>query len=195
MQSERNSHTTWRVGLGGGWALAVASLLALAPRPAAAGGGDPEPQVSGIGVSTASDRTPEAPLHVVGARPATRERVAAAVLPTAWVPSSPTVSASPRCPVHDLELARRLFHNADRDRDGAISVREARRSGIGHREFRAFDLDRREGLSSDEFVAGYRRLAAAAGRAIAGDLQAEATRLEALRQGTGPGLLGLSGPR
>ena len=81
-----------------------------------------------------------------------------------------------------LRGARALFQRVDQDRNGLLDTRESDHAGIDARTLPGFDVDSDGSLSWEEFVVGHRQVRAGAGKPIASDLEAEATRLQALRR-------------
>jgi hypothetical protein len=115
-------------------------------------------------------------------RPAA-ERPAAEGSPAAGSGPAPATRPAATAPKgHDLARVRSLFQAADTDRSGSVDSAEALRAGVSAREFTSFDADGSGAVSGDEFVVGFRTLAGAAGQPVADDLQAEATRIAALRR-------------
>ena len=118
---------------------------------------------------------------VVGARPVAAPSSTRARFLAPRPQRTPSGSGAGGGHTHDLARARSLFAGADLDGNDQISTEEARLAGIGNSQFAGFDTDGSGGVSRDEFVAGYRALAASAGRSVESDLLAEATRVEAQR--------------
>jgi hypothetical protein len=81
-----------------------------------------------------------------------------------------------------LQGARALFQRVDQDRSGQLDTQEGDHAGIDARALPGFDVDQNGSLSWEEFVVGHRQARARAGKAVAADLDAEATRLQALRR-------------
>lgn len=90
-------------------------------------------------------------------------------------------TASKQPPVQ-LSEVRALFGRVDADGNARLSVTEADHGGIDGREHARFDHDGDRGLSLDEFVVAKRLMLARGGRAVAADLEAESTRVLALRR-------------
>ena len=135
---------------------------------------------SGRGPAAQRGATPE--VRVVGARPTSSAPAASVVLPPAAPDLGPAARRGAAAVRHDLARARALFSTADVDEDGTIDRAEARRAALGRRQFSTFDADSDGRVSADDFVVGYQALVAAAGRPVASDLVAEATRLSVLRR-------------
>jgi hypothetical protein len=113
----------------------------------------------------------------------------------AWAPAQTTGKApqkgkqeapkDPKAPksrtaVTTLQDARGAFVRVDGDRNRVLTEAEAAKAALDRKAFRAADLDGDKKLSQDEFIVGYHRMLAGRRRAVASDLEAESTRLQAL---------------
>ena len=83
---------------------------------------------------------------------------------------------------HTLAQARSIFSRSDANKDSRISLAESRAMGVSPAEFGSFDTDGDALVGNDEFLVGYRNWVSSAGQKVAPDLDAEATRLQALRK-------------
>jgi hypothetical protein len=81
-----------------------------------------------------------------------------------------------------LESARATFTRADGDTNAQLSAAEASAVGIDARSLAAADGDGNGSLSRDEFLVAYHQGLVRQSRAVAADLEAESTRLQALRR-------------
>lgn len=169
------------LGLAGGLALgqtpapaSAAGQTAPQERPSPAAG----PAAQRIGA--ASSRSQGTPVTGAGrATPAPRSADAGGQAPGAQAPGN---QAANRTGAHGLARTRTLFQTADLDHDGQINQQEAARIGVQRGEFTRFDQDNSGNVDGEEFIFAYRGLVAAAGQTVEPDLQAEATRIEALRR-------------
>lgn len=81
-----------------------------------------------------------------------------------------------------LETARALFTRADADGNGQLSASEATTLGFDARSMSSSDSDANQSLSRDEFIVGYHQFLVHQAKPVAADLEAESTRLQALRR-------------
>jgi hypothetical protein len=136
-------------------------------------------------------------LHLLGALfasallagPSLAQRRGDTPRPDSSPPPQPRVEPQPRANTQQrvddeasLQGARALFQRVDQDRSGQLDTREADHAGIDARTLPGFDVDQDGSLSWEEFVVGHRQVRARAGKTVAADLDAEATRLQALRR-------------
>lgn len=98
--------------------------------------------------------------------------------------AAPDALAQERSAVNSLERARATFTAADADKDAKLSFDEiTRQKFVGDRAaFAAQDADGDGSWSRDEFAVYYRQTLANAGQKPADDLEAEVTRVLALRK-------------
>jgi hypothetical protein len=82
----------------------------------------------------------------------------------------------------NLSRALASFAAADTDRDGRISPDEARSMPVSTSVFAAEDDDKDGFWSRDEFLVFYRHRVIAGGQPVGADLEAEITRLQALKR-------------
>lgn len=85
-------------------------------------------------------------------------------------------------PANSLPRALATFAAADTSKDGKLSLEEATAASIQAREFAAQDLDKDGSWSKDEFLLFYRQRLVLAGQQVGADLDAETTRIQALRK-------------
>jgi hypothetical protein len=81
-----------------------------------------------------------------------------------------------------LDTARALFTRADADGNGQLSASEATTLGFDARSMSSSDSDANQSLSRDEFIVGYHQFLVHQAKPVAADLEAESTRLQALRR-------------
>ena len=104
------------------------------------------------------------------------------VVVRAPIPSVPATTPPASTRPTGLAEVRLLFGRLDRDARGTIDRLEAQRAGVHAMDFLRFDDDRSGSLSRDEFTFGVHEILNAAGRPVAPDLGADATRVLALRR-------------
>lgn len=81
-----------------------------------------------------------------------------------------------------LAHARAAFAKADKNASGKIELAEARAAGLTRYLTQGYDVNADRALDRSEFVIAHRMRAASAKRRVAPDLEAEVTRLLALRK-------------
>ena len=85
-------------------------------------------------------------------------------------------------PPATLELAQRTFRKLDANKDGKVSLTEARRGGLTAAAFNSQDADADQHLSQEEFTLLYRALLSGRGYPIAADLDRAVTDIQAARK-------------
>lgn len=95
--------------------------------------------------------------------------------------------ATERAQSGSLRAAQEVFATADRGANGALGRQEAEQASIPAADFGAFDSDRDQVLSFDEFLVYYARLLVNAGRQVEDDLAREVSRVRARRRALAQG--------
>jgi hypothetical protein len=81
-----------------------------------------------------------------------------------------------------LDQARASFAKGDTDKSNGLSSAELTALGLDATAMLASDWNSDQSLSSDEFLVGYHQLLVRQAKTVAADLEAESTRLQALRR-------------
>jgi hypothetical protein len=81
-----------------------------------------------------------------------------------------------------LAEARALFARVDQDASGELGTREADYAGLAASTAASFDADGNGSLSLEEFIVAHQQTLVRAGKRAAPDLEAESTRIQAVRR-------------